>query len=199
MGYVLIIDVSDPASPKAVSCFNTKDYAIDVCVSGSHAYVADGDDGLRIIDVSNPSSPREVGYFDTGSYADGVYVSGNYAYVADGWGGLYILRNDLLTGVVDNRNIPEEFSLQQNYPNPFNPSTTIRYSVKEFGQVKLQVFDSLGQVIKTLVNKEQPAGEYTVRWDGRDEKRIPVSDGIYFYRLQIGKGRSVTKRMVLIR
>ncbi len=78
--------------PYEVGYYDTPGYAWGVYVSGSYAYVADLDAGLRIINVSNPSSPYEVGYYDTPGYAWGVYVSGSYAYVADSDAGLRIIK-----------------------------------------------------------------------------------------------------------
>lgn len=66
-----------------VGRYNTGDYALDVYVSGSYAYVADDTCGLRIINISDPSSPFEVGFFDTRDEATSVYVSGDYAYIGD--------------------------------------------------------------------------------------------------------------------
>jgi hypothetical protein len=62
-----------------------------LALSGTHAYVADGDGGLRVMDVSNPTSPSEVGHYDTLGYARGVALAGNYAYIADGGGGLRVV------------------------------------------------------------------------------------------------------------
>jgi hypothetical protein len=64
-----VIDISNPSSPREVGAYDTPGSAVDVAVSGSYAYVADGGAGLRVIDVSNPSSPREVGFYDTPGWA----------------------------------------------------------------------------------------------------------------------------------
>ena len=71
-------------------------------------------------------------------------------------------------------------SLNQNYPNPFNPSTSIKYSIPNRNQVTLKVFDVLGSEVATLVNKEQPQGNYEVEFNGSD-----LTSGIYFYRLSV--------------
>jgi photosystem II stability/assembly factor-like uncharacterized protein len=101
-----------------------------------------------------------------------------------------------LTSAVSNQyeeTIPTYFTLEQNYPNPFNPSTTIRYSIKESGSVKLNVFDINGKQVAALVNKTQTVGEYTVTFDGSN-----LASGTYIYKLQIGNN-STTKKMVLIK
>jgi flagellar hook assembly protein FlgD len=103
------------------------------------------------------------------------------------------------------RSIPEQYALAQNAPNPFNPETSITYDLPVSGRVKLVVYDVNGQVVRRLVNTDQPAGRYTVRWDGKDEARRSVASGIYFYRIESGAGQagsgsfSDVKRMILIK
>lgn len=84
-------------------------------------------------------------------------------------------------------NIPETFELYQNYPNPFNPSTTIGFDVPNSNtRVRLEIFNILGQKVKTLVNDVYSAGRYNVQWDGTNEFGTPVSTGVYLYRIQAG-------------
>jgi hypothetical protein len=87
---------------------------------------------------------------------------------------------------VDLREIPTNFSLSQNYPNPFNPTTNIKYGIPQDATVKLMVYNSLGQVVKTIVNLQQKAGYYTARWDGTNESGSKVSSGMYIYRITAG-------------
>jgi len=82
----------DSLNCRLVGHCNTPDYAYDVAVAGSYAYVADGVAGLRVIDVSDPANPQERGYCHTADYALGVAVAGNYAYVADEAAGLQIIQ-----------------------------------------------------------------------------------------------------------
>jgi hypothetical protein len=77
--------------------------------------------------------------------------------------------------------LPKEIILSQNYPNPFNPSTTIRYQLPTKSNVRLEVFNILGQCVATLVNTEQQAGNYQVPFDA-----TALSSGMYFYRITIG-------------
>jgi hypothetical protein len=85
-------------------------------------------------------------------------------------------------------NLPDKFFLYQNCPNPFNPTTTIRYELPEASNVKLQVFDLTGRLVETLVDENQPAGEYLIGWNAQN-----VSSGIYFYRMQTDGFTSVKK------
>jgi hypothetical protein len=81
--------------------------------------------------------------------------------------------------------LPQAFHLSANYPNPFNPSTSIEFALPQAGPVELNVYDVLGQRVRTLVGEaDHAAGFYTAIWDGLDSNRRPVGSGIYFYRLQ---------------
>lgn len=82
--------------------------------------------------------------------------------------------------------LPLRFALEQNYPNPFNPATNLPYSLPAPGQVKLELFNVLGQKVRTLVDDMMPAGKYTVTWDSRDDNGYEVASGIYFYRIEYG-------------
>jgi len=88
--------------------------------------------------------------------------------------------------------------LRQNAPNPFNCQTKFLYQVKKQSQVTIKIYNSLGQLIKTLVDKNQPAGIYQLDWDGRDECGEQVNSGVYIYKL-ITDDFKDTKKMVFIR
>ena len=87
--------------------------------------------------------------------------------------------------------------MQPNFPNPFNPATTIPYQLAVDAPVRLEVFDILGQKIKTLVAENQPAGFHRAVWDSRDDGGRPVAAGVYFYRLQAGDFNRVSKLLLL--
>ncbi len=89
-------------------------------------------------------------------------------------------------------------SLKQNYPNPFNPSTCIAYSLKQSTPVKLDIYNSKGQLVKTLVNSCQNQGQYMVEWNGTDQQNTAVASGIYLYRLQTNECQ-IINRMILIK
>ena len=88
--------------------------------------------------------------------------------------------------------VPASFALAQNYPNPFNPSTTIRYALARRTDVKLTVFNTLGQLVVILVNGEVEAGYHEVQFDG-----AALASGVYFYRLQAGDFVETKRLMVL--
>jgi hypothetical protein len=94
---------------------------------------------------------------------------------------------------------PSEFSLSQNYPNPFNPVTNIRFTVLRTANVKLDVYNIVGQKVRTLVDEEMTPGTYAVDWDGTDESGKAVSSGIYFYRMQAADEFTDMKKMLLVK
>ena len=98
---------------------------------------------------------------------------------------------------------PAGFELGQNYPNPFNPSTIIPYELAAAARVRLEVFNTLGQRMATLVNEAQPAGAHRAQWHGTDASGRAVAAGVYLYRLTAAStssayGTSQTGRMVLV-
>jgi endonuclease/exonuclease/phosphatase family metal-dependent hydrolase len=80
-------------------------------------------------------------------------------------------------------NLRKGFGLEQNYPNPFNPSTTIRFHIPTNSHVKLAIYNTLGETVKTLLNEQLAPNEYDARWDGKNDSDTMVSGGIYFVRL----------------
>lgn len=150
---------------------------------------------------TSPSSPA-VG-------CDSVQFSDNRSYSYDGTFGWYkypmfdwFIRAGAVTptGIVelggDQR--PRDFSLSQNIPNPFNPSTSIDFSLVNASHVKLDVYNLLGQNVRTLMNGTLQAGHYRASFDATDDAGRPLPSGLYFYRLDTG-GDSQTRKMMLLR
>ena len=92
---------------------------------------------------------------------------------------------------------PARFELGPNYPNPFNPSTNIPYQLAALSEVRLEVFNLLGQRIAMLVDGERPAGFHTATWHATDAAGRAVAAGVYIYRMTVGV-ESQTGRMVLV-
>ena len=104
----------------------------------------------------------------------------------------------VVAGVLDVQTTPTEFALLQNFPNPFNPETTIGYELAESADVTLQIYNVVGQVVRTLIAaKSQSAGRYQMRWNGMDDRGVPVSSGVYFYQISAGEFQTVRKLMLL--
>jgi hypothetical protein len=92
--------------------------------------------------------------------------------------------------------IPVETKLFSAFPNPFNPSTNLRYSMKEAGDVRIDVYNLKGQLLKSFNNSHNQAGYYQVSWDGHDANGRLVGTGVYFYRMSSGNYSS-TKKMIM--
>ena len=97
-----------------------------------------------------------------------------------------------VTPVIEHPPVATQFQLSQNYPNPFNPTTTINYNLPKRTNVTLTVYNVLGQMVATLVNGEQTAGEHRATFDGSR-----FASGTYFYVLQAGSFRSVQKMLLI--
>lgn len=131
------------------------------------------------------SSPKNY------SYEDNIVASGKYSYR------LKQIDND---GTFEYSNIvevdlgsPKRYELEQNYPNPFNPVTTIRFTILEAGNVKLKIYDLLGQEVKTLVNEYREAGAYTINFDASN-----LNSGIYLYKIEANEFIQ-TRKMTLVK
>jgi len=98
--------------------------------------------------------------------------------------------------------LPKVFAMSQNYPNPFNPQTVISYDIPETAGsavgVTIDIYNIHGQRVRALVSEEKEPGSYKAQWDGRNERGIAVSSGIYFYRIKAGDYQS-TRKMVLLK
>jgi hypothetical protein len=114
------------------------------------------------------------------------------------WGSAWIGR-PMVTDLDDDFAIPYEFSLSQNYPNPFNPSTTINFTLAQTADVRMDIYNVLGEKVTTLVDsKEMNAGKHSVEWNGHDVSEKLAASGVYFYRLISGKMMQ-SKKMLLLR
>jgi minor extracellular serine protease Vpr len=168
---------------------------------GAGVSVTSGVDFHIVVSIANPS---ETLLFRTESAA-GTHSS---TYSGSSWSAVTASNHRIraivttATGLTSvgpaSAGVPIAFDLEQNYPNPFNPTTRIGYTVGDRGLVTLEVFDLLGRNVATLVNETQAAGSYQITWNGRNGANMPVTSGVYFYRLKSG-GLTKTNRMVLLK
>jgi hypothetical protein len=164
-GELKIYDINDLDAPVLVSSIPTGGYGYTAAVYDDYCYVASEGTGVRAINISNPAAPVEDGYFDDVPQSRGLTAYEGFVYVAEKVDGLSIYANDLVTAVENNiTNIPESMQLHQNYPNPFNPTTNIRIDLKERSHVVLEVFNSLGEKVSVLLNKQLDAGSSLVKF-----------------------------------
>jgi len=124
------------------------------------------------------------------NFADANLQAGTYFYRLrqTDLDGSYTVSNEISVEVT----VPQEFSLSQNYPNPFNPTTVIKFSTPENSNVKLSVFNMLGEEITTLVNGYKEAGSYEVKFDASN-----LNSGIYLYKIEAGDFVNIKKMMLV--
>ncbi len=109
-----------------------------------------------------------------------------------------VYRLSVITGIEELAGTVKDFRLFQNYPNPFNPETSIRYEVPTTSKITLEIFNILGQKLKTLLDEKKTPGQYSVIWDGTNELGHKVSSGLYIYRLE-GDGFVKNRKMILLK
>ena len=93
--------------------------------------------------------------------------------------------------------LPQAFALEQNFPNPFNPSTTIRFTMPASESVSLEIYNTAGQLVNTLVRGTLPAGNHSMTWHARDLSGNRVGSGIYLYKLTAGQFVEVRKMLLI--
>jgi len=118
---------------------------------------------------------------------EGVLLSSTYA------------REDLRwQGSLAQALLPIRPDLEQNFPNPFNPTTSIPFALPSRAEVRLSVFNVLGQRVRTLLNSQIEAGYHRLAWDGRNDEGHQAGAGVYFYLLESGQFRQ-TRKMTLVK
>jgi len=95
--------------------------------------------------------------------------------------------------------IPTTPRLHQNYPNPFNPVTTITFDVARQGDVTLRIFNMLGQKVAEFHKPQLAPGSYSIVWDGKNDRGLPVESGMYLYQLRQSNGFTETRKMMLVK
>ena len=154
---------------------------------GKQAIVAYGDE------VSEGTVAVELVFRALREFEDG-WIRITEGQVRDG---AFAVNPLVLPAPVQMETLPEVYALGFNYPNPFNPETTIKYALPQASDVKLVVYNSIGQVVRTLVNERQSIGRYAFTWDATNDRGQAVSSGIYLYRLQAGEFAKVRKMLLL--
>ncbi|MBC8183524.1 T9SS type A sorting domain-containing protein [candidate division KSB1 bacterium] len=103
------------------------------------------------------------------------------------------------TSVISPESKPNQFNLKQNYPNPFNSSTAISYQLSTASFVELIIYDQIGRKVRTLINKIETAGNYSIVWDGKNDFGNPVCSGIYFYKLLGNDSFEIANKMLFLK
>jgi len=112
--------------------------------------------------------------------------------------GLQILNLDGIVPVIDDEIIPDTNFCLRNYPNPFNPQTTISLSLPASAKVKLDIYNSRGQKVVNMIDKQLSNGTHSVQWNGTDSNNKQVASGIYFAHIKYS-GRNYTKKLLLLK
>jgi hypothetical protein len=134
--------------------------------------------------------PVDTGFIPPGNYFEFITVD-VIAFAP------VLLKGALEVKEVNTPSIPTVFSLSQNYPNPFNPKTLIRFTLPKDSWVKMEVYNILGQKVKTLVDEKLAAGVKEVEWDSKDDNGLEVASGIYFYRIKADDFSDIKKMVML--
>lgn len=151
-----------------------------------------------LIHGTNTSGAQNYSYLDTDLYEEGTYYywlqnvdmdgSSNYhGYVS------VILRIEEEGGTPS---MPTVTMLEDAYPNPFNPSTMIPYQIKEGGKVRIDIYNTRGQLVRSFEENHETAGRYQINWNGRDSSGKELSSGVYLYKMS-AKDYNSTKKIVL--
>jgi glucose/arabinose dehydrogenase len=169
--------------------------ALFVDSDGSNATVGDFMTGFW----PNPPDQSNIWAKPVGITSDSL---GNL-YVTSDWINNLVLKVEYLGGQTGVRQeesalLPLSVNLEQNYPNPFNPETHISYSLSKSAQVKLEIFNQIGERIKQLVNEYRNSGTYNIVWNGKMDNGAKAPSGVYFYRLQ-ADDFSVSKKLILLK
>jgi len=134
----------------------------------------------------------------TNPFVLALAISSSGHLFAGTWGNGVFRSIQPITSVAENEGVfPQSHVLWQNYPNPFNPETMIQYQLPKQAEVRLEIYNVLGELVRTLVNEKQPPRYYTVRWNGKDEHGRPVASGVYLYSLRAGEFVQVRKMMLI--
>ena len=196
-----VVEASDYVFTPAELTIMEGDTVKWVWVNGMHTTTSDTTEGATVwnalLDQSHPS-------FSYVFNQTGVFPYYCIYHVSFGMKGSITVGP--ATSVKSVNSQPYGYALEQNYPNPFNPSTTIEYYLPKQSYVTLTVYNILGKVVQTLVNKEENAGNYKVEFNPQQVANSkPISSGLYFYQIEAipagGKAESYikTRKMILLK
>jgi hypothetical protein len=177
-------DVTDPFNYQTTALYNSKTDHPDLNIQFSNIKVGDFD-------------------FDGPNHTDAVFTSPNGE--QEGLGpSIFVMEfneSDVPVTSVAFRtpsDIPKTYALRQNFPNPFNPETRITYELPVGAKVRLEIYNVLGQKVRTLVQGDQPIGVHQVVWDGTNDAGAKVGSGVYLYVLKAGTFVE-SKKMLLLK
>ena len=151
-----------------------------------------------MIPATNTSQAQTYVYVDQGLVEDGTYYYWLQNVEMDGTSGYHgpVSVVFSINGYTGSPAIPTATQLDNAYPNPFNPHTTIRYQLESPGRVKIDIYNTKGQIVRSFEQNHAAAGNYNLLWDGCDDSGNTLASGVYLYKMTSGKYSGV-KKMVL--
>ena len=170
--------------------------SFDVTSEDFHSLVSDHADMLRQPDGNLP----EIDFLHLAEGSDLIDAGVELGYAFNGEApdlGAFESNQQSMVNVTENLT-PKLFRLEQNYPNPFNSTTTIGYQLSVAGDVRLNIFTTTGQLVRTLISGNQFPGAHAVVWNGRDNSGQIVSSGVYLYQLKI-EDQVQTRKLILVK
>jgi FlgD Ig-like domain len=199
----IVYNLSNPFAPVRIGAISSSVAVFGIQRFDKYIFTVGGN-GIQIFDASD-SLPVLV---DQGGW-DGklLAVNGNHLVVSDGNAiDFYMLSLFAPDSIPDDTGstpptpqptLPTSFAISQNHPNPFNGTTYIEYDIPRASQVLIELYNPIGQKIRTLVSVTREPGRYRAMWDGRNESGENVATGIYYYRFVAGESRIVKKLLYL--
>jgi hypothetical protein len=195
---MVVKPLNDP--PQVLSVADTTAYDCD-SISVNLKFSDPDNEGLTVTAVSTNDTVK-IGVRDsiliikpgegwTGSSVITIKVQDKF--LSDSTSFNLVVLDTTTTSITDYNSIPENFKLYQNFPNPFNPQTRIMFALPEMSPVRIDIYNIMGSRIKTLLNREMPAGYHFVDFIVENE-----ASGVYFYQMVTGKYREV-KKFILMR
>jgi outer membrane receptor protein involved in Fe transport len=202
-------DAINPASPVLLGeWLGGNGLAHNTHLMGDLAIISHYSYGISLVDISDPNAPAELDRYDTypahddaafvGCWGAFPFTNGGWVYASDIEGDLVLLHLDQPAASPE----PEFTSaLFEAFPNPTRAETTLRYRLTEDAEVRLGVYNALGQTVRELTNARAERGDHVVTWDGADADGRPVSTGAYFLKLEVAGERpfQVTRKVIRTR
>lgn len=183
-----VVDISDAANPRLMARYTAREFCHGIDANGRFVFAACAQVGTLIYDLSDPSHPIAAGNQDTPDYAYNVAVEDDFAYVADG-SGLQVIHSQCaarspsavgLGAPASSVSWVPSFA----YPVPFASQAMIETVLQTPGDLRLEILDSGGRIIRNLACGAHPAGRITWSWDGVTESGHRAAPGVYFYRIR---------------
>ncbi len=196
----LELEKADVTVPVDMNLFAWHTYRIAVSGATTNVYIDENPEPALSGTATESTSDSYIKFGDGGSAINGGYLD----WVAIDVSGAYspeegqpfpddLFVDDYTVGVAQEESaVPTEYLMSQNYPNPFNPSTTIKFQLPKAGNVKINIYNTIGQLVTELVNSELDAGYHTINFDASR-----YASGVYFYTIKAGDFVNVKKMMLL--